>query len=243
MQDLIKWLGKGTARNVYEIDRILLQRGQESLELRILGDSEMYRDAKIRDATMFFFQNMPGVPDQRNLRIDAYFVPLIEVEKEIPSSNVIDKIHVNSGMCVKGGKPTKIYVFRNEEIRKVFFHEMLHACGVLQKDSDFPLNLTQDAVWKGLLSSHPWLKTCQDTLRLNEATTEALACALEVKFRNLYAPRKGRSFSDAMHSKKVCQMFLEWGDFWGSESKCDTNAIEYYVLKHLIYQWALDSIT
>lgn len=257
MEELLSWIGQHDDEiNIDDrrlesffgrrCDAILLRKTGCGLDLKIFGDPEMYRKARIRDAVPFFFDKMLSGGPGKTHRVNAYFVPLLDGGKHLPEdSPKLKKSHVNSGMCVTGVDPVRVFIFRIEEARKVFFHEMLHACNLYQRDADFPVDLTTDRKWSSLVHQHPWLATCQNgRLRLNEATTEALACALEIRFRNMYSPRTAhtRYFSDVAHSKRMRQMFLDWGDAWGNKCECDTNAIEYYVLKDLIYRWALDKI-
>lgn len=212
------------------------------IAIRFFGDNAMIDN--IDKTTDFIFQNLKDdLRPNISLDIDVYLYPLIKGPKQFPdNSPVLTRKHINSGMCATiSPNSKKIYIFRDDECRKVFFHEMIHALDVLQNTDDFPLSYQQlSKLLTRTFKKHPWLTDFQSNLLVREATTEALACALEAKYRQM---RSCDISKELQHSKHVVQLFLDWGSQQAQQTQQPngdvTHAIEYFLLKDSIYGWAL----
>ena len=247
MQALEQFLGVGTTASRQVRERTRVEMG--GVLFRVFDDEtcDMYDAEEIESGLHFLMSLCPKhLVLSRARRVDIYVVPLFTDSKEFPDgSNTLTRRNINSGMCMTRDEQVTVYVFRREEARKVFFHEMLHALMVMQDTNDFPLRTSKvHRFLKRVTAAHPWLASFQHRILLKESTTEALACAMELAFRarlseEVYEALRSR---DSVHSKRVCDTFLEWGDAVQHPSGDDTHAIEYYLLKDLIYEWALDKV-
>lgn len=180
-------------------------------------------------------------------RVQVYLCDAVKGGKELPDrGDVLLRRHINSGLCMKSGSSdVRVYVFRPQEARKVFFHEMLHAMSIMQRDDECPVPVPDlMRSWDGLKVQHPWLRNFQQELSVREAVTEALACALELKLRTRLQPATAPGAlvsADLEHSRANVDVFLEWGGC-KRDPKSDTHAIEYLLLKDIIYPAALDLV-
>lgn len=240
--ELTSWLGVSRQhRAVPLIGRFVTG----AFVVRVHGDRRMARDAGVEESTLFFESAMALRPPRR-MELDVVFVPLFTAPKRFPTGRCcLARRDVNSGMCHRrDGRRTTLYVYRTHEIRKVYFHELLHASGLYQDEGadSFPR-----ADFSRVLSEHPWLRAARPAggWKMVEAVTEALACALELLCRSATASEYAALCRlDALHSASVADQFLWWGDAcWdggrGSVPDVQTPAFEYYVLKDLLYPWAL----
>ena len=127
------------------------------------------------------------VPNKNVLKpkYDLYFygTPFL---KQFPEKKgeLIDEIHANSGFTVNT-VPVPIYVFREEEIRRVCIHELLHAFGF---DGVHPQTGRSEAegqecldLLKPIHGQH--LCDGNDGVRIYEALTETQATLLNVLFQ------------------------------------------------------------
>jgi hypothetical protein len=175
----------------------------------------------------------------RSATIVVFLVPsLLNYSKRLPrDTGLIQRTDINSGLCISrpaGG--ATIYIYRNQEIRKVLLHELLHAVGVHASSESSPdLTRYKTSILERMSAKRAWIRDLQPQVLLYEAVVEAIACVLEAGFRNLDAP------SDIAHSRNLCALLLRWGDAQAARDRVSTNtthAIEYILLKHVLYvEW------
>ena len=85
------------------------------------------KNEKLLDELLAILQFMFSLTDTpiKYLEIDLY---LVNQNKKInKTTKILSEDNVNSGFCQYGGKVTKIVIYREEELLKVFIHELIHA--------------------------------------------------------------------------------------------------------------------
>lgn len=161
-------------------------------------DEDMYPDIL---ATFSLLLDYVSQKDTLKSKYELYLyaTPFL---KQFPEKmgELIDEIHANSGFTVKTD-PVPIYVFRQEESRRVCIHEILHALGF---DGIHPETGAAPAEGKdciNLLKPIQGQHLCDgnDGVRIYEALTETQATILNVLFQN---PKSGSFLIKALRREK-----------------------------------------
>lgn len=157
----------------------------------------------ISDAFAIFSFLLERVPDKNTVKNEYelyyYDTPFL---KEFPKEGeLIDEIHANSGFTVKSSS-VPIYVFRNEESRRVCVHEILHALGfdgTHHETGRGPVETPTECL--NLLSPIQGQHLCdkQDGVRIYEAFTETQATILNVLLQN---PRSAKTLKKQLLLEK-----------------------------------------
>jgi hypothetical protein len=234
MDDLQRWLGVPTSH--IKLHRMGEWKISDTLTV------EAHRDAAFEKAPMFhewlpILRYMCATRKRRG-RWTVYFTPsLLPRPKKFPERSTMGLTDINSGMCHTASPTLKrIYVFRDQEMRKVFIHEVLHAL------HDGPgIDVPVDHLVTRLAIHHPWISRLQPRIAFAEAIVEAAACAIETMLRTA---ETGSDATDAEmeHSRRLCLTFFRWGDAH-SAPRCTSHALEYILLKHVLFrEWMREGI-
>lgn len=160
-------------------------------------------DDMIPDILTIFSFLLDRVPDKKTLKshYELYFyaTPFL---KQFPEKKgeLIGEIHANSGFTTRDN-PLPIYVFRDEESRRVCIHEMLHAFGFDGVHPQTGRAPAEDEECLNMLKPIQGQHLCDgsDGVRIYESLTETQATLLNVLFQN---PRSTASLKQALKQEK-----------------------------------------
>lgn len=241
MQDLYDWLSETSKVHRPRTKHVVaFQHGNIHFTVRadVIGRTA-WQQLQLRKCTqriVDFVERRTTHHDRRvRTTIDVYLCPgIYNKPKTFPRARILDKQHINSGMCTTYNDSKKsIYVFRNSEIRKVYIHEMLHALGVHPMTTDPVLARCQDLLLTHLTNKYPYLRGFQTNITFSEAIVEALACSLEHTFNsNTWEDELKHSHALAARLRAWIQLRLASGG-----ATCTSHALEYLVFKHELMRW------
>lgn len=150
-----------------------------NLDLYIYTDNNTEPSIEILTFFSFLLENIDNLKEE-HYELYYYATPFLKEFPEI-KGELIDEIHANSGFTVKTS-PVPIYIFREEEGRRVCIHEILHAFGY---DGVEPIT------WKAPVQGEECLNLLEkingehlcngeDGVRIYEAFTETQATILNI---------------------------------------------------------------
>jgi hypothetical protein len=173
-----------------------------------------------------------------NLTIYLYLTPH---RKYLPSDEKteIDTVHCNTAFTFSCMKTNEIIIFREEEWKKVFVHELMHAFGI---DFSGASSETMKDVDNRLKQMFPGLDPKMEDIRLYEAYTETWADILYLMLNN-HSLEKGileeQSWSIFQCVKVLNHHGISYKELLdGSSSKkyfeSNTSSFAYYVLRCIL---------
>lgn len=239
MEDLYHWLRSGCEPGHFHLVSRLVSLGVRTISkfnLKVVAYCDaLFLKSDIAENWHRYVEFTVEFCNCTQIRLlKIYFVPsCMPMSKYFPKHAKLNYCHINSGMCTTISPNEKaVYIFRNQEMSKVLFHELLHAFQAHDTGVSQQLSKRIDDLMNALTVKHTWIKLFQSRILFFEAIVEAIACILEHKRINSDVD------GEILHSRRLCDIFLRWG--YSRKNKFNerscTHAIEYIVFKHILFK-------